>query len=154
MSCFNLLFGLCPCLSYNMATCFVPICLTIFSQCPSPPCITPWCTIHCEKTCIVLRKGMYCAAKGHLLQRDTPPFAAQKVAFRKTVGFSPHGYASPISLAFSMSKAMRGSRSLGTRSSSTASFSVFFSSPTSLEGFRWNSCIISVPSMQGWSSRL
>ena len=59
-----------------------------------------------------------------------------------------------MSLAFSMSNRISGSRSFGTRLSSTASLRHFFRSPTCREGFSPNMRIISFPSTTGCSSRL
>ena len=61
---------------------------------------------------------------------------------------------SPFSRAASISSFISGSRSFSTRLSSTASFITFFSSPTTGDCFKWNSSIISLPSMTGCSNRL
>ena len=60
----------------------------------------------------------------------------------------------PILRAFSISNCISGSRSFSTRLSSTASFRHCFSTPTSREGRRWKSVMISLPSMTGCNSRL
>ena len=57
-----------------------------------------------------------------------------------------------ICFAFSIRSAIRGSRSFSTLLSSTASFRYCFRIPTSRLGLRWNSSIISLPSMTGCSN--